>query len=103
MGFKENLRRLRERFGLTQTEMARRAGVPFRSYQNWEMGSREPRLDGLSALAKALGVSADELLAESSERPAQARGRPPKATPASSSAEDLEKTAKRSRGQAKKP
>jgi transcriptional regulator with XRE-family HTH domain len=65
MGFKENLRRLREQAGLTQTQMAAKAGVPFRSYQNWETGSREPRIAALSTLAEALGVSVDMLIAAS--------------------------------------
>lgn len=62
MGFKENLRRLREARGWTQGEAARQASVPFRSYQNWEIGGREPRLEALVRLAAAFGVSYDELL-----------------------------------------
>jgi transcriptional regulator with XRE-family HTH domain len=62
MGFKENLRRLREQAGLTQAEMANRARVPFRSYQNWEAGSREPRIKALVSLAAAFGVSLDDLV-----------------------------------------
>jgi transcriptional regulator with XRE-family HTH domain len=81
MGFKENLRRLRERAGLTQTEMARKAGVPFRSYQNWEAGSREPRIQALAALARAVEVSLDALISEDGacER-VPPRGRSVKAT-----------------------
>jgi transcriptional regulator with XRE-family HTH domain len=79
MGFKENLRRLREQAGLTQTEMAKKAGVPFRSYQNWELGSREPRVQALSALAAALGVSMDKLIDHPiAQAPKQPRGRPRK-------------------------
>lgn len=62
MGFKENLRALREQSDLTQTEMANKAGVPFRSYQNWEAGSREPRIKALAALAAAFKTTVDELL-----------------------------------------
>jgi transcriptional regulator with XRE-family HTH domain len=76
MGFKENLRLLREQAGLTQTEMAKRAGVPFRSYQNWEAGSREPRIQALAALAAALGVTVDELIGQ--ESPKKHGGRPKK-------------------------
>ncbi len=65
MGFKENLRTLREAKGLTQAAAAEVAGVAFRSYQNWEAGSREPRIDALKKLAEGLGVSVDELLADS--------------------------------------
>lgn len=64
MGFKENLRAHREQKGWTQTQAAEAAGVSFRSYQNWEIGGREPRLDALKSLAEAFGVSVDELLAD---------------------------------------
>lgn len=60
--FKENLRKLRETKGWTQTEAAQAAGVSFRSYQNWEIGGREPRLDALKKLAEAFEVTTDELL-----------------------------------------
>ncbi|VTT97602.1 hypothetical protein : Uncharacterized protein OS=Oscillibacter sp. 1-3 GN=C816_01775 PE=4 SV=1: HTH_3 [Gemmataceae bacterium] len=69
MGFKENLKRLREAKGLTQAAAAASAGVAFRSYQNWEAGIREPRLDALKKLADAFGVSADELLAGVGDEP----------------------------------
>jgi transcriptional regulator with XRE-family HTH domain len=60
--FQDNLRRLREGKGWTQTQAAEAAGVSFRSYQNWEIGGREPRLDALKQLAEAFGVTTDELL-----------------------------------------
>jgi transcriptional regulator with XRE-family HTH domain len=62
MTFKDNLKRLREAKGWTQSIAATAAGVAFRSYQNWEGGIREPRLDALKRLADGFGVSADELL-----------------------------------------
>ena len=70
MGFKENLKRLREARGWTQGELALRAAVPFRSYQNWEAGGREPRLEALVRLARVFGVTADELLIGVVEEPA---------------------------------
>lgn len=62
MAFKDNLRKLREARGWTQAEAAGAAGVPFRTYQNWETGQREPRLNALVALAAAFDVSTDQLL-----------------------------------------
>ena len=62
MGFAENLKRLRKAREWSQDQMAKRADIPLRTYQNWEMGHREPRLGALVRLAKTLGVSADELL-----------------------------------------
>ena len=71
MPFSDNLKRLREIAGLTQAQAAAAAGVAFRSYQNWEMGTREPRIEALRKLAAAFGVSADELIAE---KPAMKKG-----------------------------
>ena len=73
MGFQENLKKCRESKGWTQSQAAEAAGVSFRSYQNWEIGGREPRLDALRKLADAFGVSADNLLADhggKTEKPA---------------------------------
>ncbi|MBL8799156.1 MAG: helix-turn-helix transcriptional regulator [Planctomycetia bacterium] len=62
MSFKNNLKAMRVSAGLTQLELARKAGVPFRTYQNWETGVREPRLQALVALAAAFGITVDQLL-----------------------------------------
>ncbi|AWM40283.1 helix-turn-helix protein [Gemmata obscuriglobus] len=64
MGLKENLKRLRAAKGWTQAQTAEVAEVPFRSYQNWEAGTREPRIDALPRLAAALGATVDQLLAD---------------------------------------
>lgn len=71
MGFAENLQRLRESAGLSQSGLATKSGIPLRSIQNWEQGHRTPRADVLLSLAKALGVGVDSLLT----------GQPPPATP----------------------
>jgi transcriptional regulator with XRE-family HTH domain len=72
--FAENLKRLRAAAGLTQATFAEAAGLPLRTVQNWEQGHREPRLDMILPLARALGVTADELLAD--EEPGAPRQKP---------------------------
>jgi transcriptional regulator with XRE-family HTH domain len=57
MGFRENLRALREARGWSMRELADRAGVPMRTYQKWEMGAAQPKLDGVKKLLKVFGVS----------------------------------------------
>jgi transcriptional regulator with XRE-family HTH domain len=69
MGFKENLKQLRAKKGMTQSQVATAAGVPLHSYQNWESGLREPRIGALARLASALRVTTDELLAGVAEEP----------------------------------
>ncbi len=57
----QRLRRLRERLGLGQEELASKAGAPLVSYRNWEYGHRVPGLAAASLLAKALGVPLQDL------------------------------------------
>jgi transcriptional regulator with XRE-family HTH domain len=46
---------------LSQSQLARAAGVPFRSLQNYEQGHRTVPLAAAAKLADALGVTLDEL------------------------------------------
>jgi transcriptional regulator with XRE-family HTH domain len=62
MRFPELLRKLREKTGLSQTGLARKAGLSVRSIQNWEQGHRRPSTQGIIALSQGLGVSAEVLL-----------------------------------------
>jgi transcriptional regulator with XRE-family HTH domain len=55
------LKGLRESAGLTQAELARRAGVPLGSLRSYEQSVRTPLLDQAAKLAVALGVSLDVL------------------------------------------
>ena len=54
MGIGERIRTLREKKGLSQTELARLIGVRPQSVQQWEAGKTEPRSGRLEALAEAL-------------------------------------------------
>jgi transcriptional regulator with XRE-family HTH domain len=78
------LRLLREQAGLTQAQLAQRAGLHLSAVTRIEQGLRSPTLDSASALASALGVKVDDLLAPmpDSAGPRRERGRPPKARPA---------------------
>jgi transcriptional regulator with XRE-family HTH domain len=62
MPFAELIQKLREQAGLSQSELARKAGVPVRSVQNWEQGHRLPRAQALLPLANALAVSVEKLI-----------------------------------------
>jgi transcriptional regulator with XRE-family HTH domain len=60
--FGVQLRGLRERGGLTQEELADRAGMHFTYIGQIERGLRNPSLVNLHKLAKALKVNAGTLL-----------------------------------------
>jgi XRE family transcriptional regulator, regulator of sulfur utilization len=59
----ENLKRLRKHAGLTQAELAEAAGLPRATVANLEQPGANPGVQTAISVAKALGVSLDELLA----------------------------------------
>src|SRR5262249_4325222 len=68
MRFAEMLRDVREKAGLSQSALAKRSGLPFRSIQNWEQGHRTPRAQAVLSLARALNVPPDQLLLAMAEQ-----------------------------------
>jgi transcriptional regulator with XRE-family HTH domain len=60
--FGRNLRRARERAGLTQEEVAERSGVHATEVSRMEANKRDPRISTLQRLAKAVEVSPSDLL-----------------------------------------
>ncbi len=52
----------RKNQGLTQKELAERAGTATGTIQQYELGKRQPRADQLRAIASSLGVTVDYLL-----------------------------------------
>ena len=59
MKFKDLLKELREKAGLTQEGLAERAGLPIGTVRNHEQGQRLPSFPHAAKLARALGVSLD--------------------------------------------
>ena len=59
----ENLRRLRKQANLTQAEVAEAAGLPRATVATLEQPGANPGVQTVVAVAKALGVSLDELMA----------------------------------------
>lgn len=62
MGISGKLKNLREKRGLSQSELADLAGVPLDSLQNWEQGRNEPLPSSLRKLATALDCTIDDLV-----------------------------------------
>lgn len=56
-----NVRNLRQKNMLTQEELAERAGLSVGAIKQIETGKRWPRPETLDVLAKALGVSRDDM------------------------------------------
>ena len=69
-----HLATLRQAAGLTQQQLADAVGVKQSNIAFWERAAKPPRGEVLPALAKALGVSIDELLAVSASGQKPHRG-----------------------------
>lgn len=63
MAFSEKLKEKRAAAGITQTELAKRAGVTARTIQNYELGTRKPgNMVVVQRIADALGTTTEYLL-----------------------------------------
>ncbi len=65
--FQDRLRKARQDKGLSQSELAERAGFQPSAISHFETGTRAPSFDNLRKLADALGVSIDYLLGRQAE------------------------------------
>lgn len=61
----KNLLELRKSLGLTQAELAEKAGFQHNSYNRWETGKSWPEPETISSLARALNVSESRLFQDS--------------------------------------
>ena len=59
-----NIRQLRQARGLTQQQMAKLSGLPRATWSNLESGDSNPTLAVLHAVAMALQISLEEIVAE---------------------------------------
>ncbi len=73
---RRRLRELRTERGLTLQQVADRASLDLSTLSRLEAGKRRLALDHIPALAAALGVSADELLASRPPQDPRVRGEP---------------------------
>lgn len=83
MNLANNMRQLREARGITQQQMAKRAGLPRPTWANLESGAANPTLAVLVRVARAFRITVEELIAppratakhfRASELPTRRRG-----------------------------
>lgn len=72
MKFNEILKKLREEKGLTQVQLSELTGISTRMIQKYESANARPRLDAAEKIAKALNITADQLLGNANMLVAQA-------------------------------
>jgi transcriptional regulator with XRE-family HTH domain len=78
--FQDKLKEVRQQKGLTQEQLAQRAGISLGNVRNYEQGIRQPSWVAVVRLSRALAVSADTFsvcVPDGQQQPAP-RGRPRK-------------------------
>ena len=69
MSFPEKLRSIRKELKYSVKEISEHTGIPYRSLQSYEMGTRKPSIEVLVKLSDFFQVSSDYLLDIETEKP----------------------------------
>ena len=64
MKIHENIKSIRSDKGITQKDFAKRLGIPYQTYNNYERGFRTPTPVTLLKIAKGLNVSIEKIFKE---------------------------------------
>lgn len=59
--------KLREEYNLTQTELAKIAGVSSKSISAWELEKRDPKIQPIKSICKYFGIDINDFIDESSD------------------------------------
>lgn len=71
--FSERVIKLRKETNITQSELAKRLGIPRTTYSNYENGNRQPDYETLQKIANYFGVSSDYLIGMSEKSSSEVR------------------------------
>ncbi len=77
MKLNEKIYDCRKKAGLSQDALAEQVGVSRQAVSKWELGTAQPELDKLVALAKVFGVTTDWLLTDENPAPEVPHEEPP--------------------------
>lgn len=58
----DNIRTARKKAGLSQLQLAQKAGISKAAISRYESGLREPRMEHLKSISEVFGVTTDELM-----------------------------------------
>lgn len=64
-----NIKRRRDALGHSQEAFAQLIGIPYRTFQNIELGNNWPELPNLKAIARGLGVAPEKLFSGGANQP----------------------------------
>ena len=62
MGISQNIKDLRQRYSLTQSEFGEIAGVSDKAVSTWENGTAEPRMGAIQKISDYFNISKGQLL-----------------------------------------
>ena len=62
MGISENIKLLREQYGLSQKELRQIAGVSDKAVSTWEQGIKEPRMGAIQKIADHFGIQKSNII-----------------------------------------
>lgn len=62
MPISENIKALRDKYGITQKELAEIAGVSDKAVSTWELGTYEPRMGAIQKIADHFGIQKSNLI-----------------------------------------
>lgn len=74
MNLQDNLRALRDRFGLTQVQLAERIGVSNTTVSSWEQGTTYPSTSNIQRMMEVFSLTEDDIRSESHGLAAKMRG-----------------------------
>ena len=62
MSISKNIKAIRDRFNLTQTQLGEIAGVSDKAVSTWENGTAEPRLGAIQKISDALNIRKSDII-----------------------------------------
>ena len=69
MSIADNIKQLRNRYGLTQAQLSDIAGVSDKAVSTWEKGTAVPRMGAIQRMADHFGISKSDIIEDKEEKP----------------------------------
>lgn len=74
MTIAENIKKIREHYGLTQAELGEIAGVSDKAVSTWENGTAEPRMGAIQKIAEHFHISKGSIVDDKDQTSGQNEG-----------------------------
>lgn len=74
MTIAENIKKIREQYGLTQAELGEIAGVSDKAVSTWENGTAEPRMGAIQKIAEHFGITKGSIVDDKDQTSGQNEG-----------------------------